>query len=166
MTPANAKNQDNGDEFSFMTSQASNGSDDHMLQQALAERVFAAKEKKKKEMEKKFLAAGQQHLVKETANTSTNIQSTYQAANEELQRFIMEYVSVEDKIRALWDQLRREQQSLASIAEKRRMTLQASAQGCEAKHIKAMGLVKEACYGIREPFPDDRITRLTLPHRK
>ncbi|KAK0212999.1 hypothetical protein DFS33DRAFT_1377445 [Desarmillaria ectypa] len=147
MARTKAKNQDSSDGFNFIASQASNGSDDKMLQQALAERVFATKEKKKKETERKFLAAGQKYLVKETTNASANIQSTYQVANEEFQRFTMEYASIEDEIRALWDRLRQEQHSLASIAEKRRTTLLASAKACEAKHIKAMGLVKETCYG-------------------
>ncbi|KAK0461428.1 uncharacterized protein EV420DRAFT_1640917 [Desarmillaria tabescens] len=157
MARTKAKNQDNGDEFSFMASQASNGSDDQMLQQALAERVFATKEKKKKETEKKFLAAAQKHLLKEVTNASANIQSTYQAANEEFQRFTMEYASIEDEIRALWDRLHQEQQLLASTAEKRRNTLLASAQTYEAKHIKAMGLVKEACN------ENDRIVTALIP---
>ncbi|KAK0241950.1 hypothetical protein EDD85DRAFT_421431 [Armillaria nabsnona] len=159
MARTKAKNHDNGDGFSFVASQ---GSDDQMLQQALAERVFgrspptgctqyitrfvAAKEKKKKETEKKFLAAGQKHLLKETTNASASIQSTYQAVNEEFQRFTMEYASIEDEIRALWSRLHQEQQSLASIAEKRRLALQASTKACEVKHIKTMGLMREACY--------------------
>ncbi|KAK0225757.1 hypothetical protein IW262DRAFT_709845 [Armillaria fumosa] len=151
MARTKAKNQDNGDGFSFIASQ---GSDDQMLQQALAERVFAAKEKKKKETEKKFLAAGQKHLLKETTNASASIQSTYQAVNEEFQRFTMEYASIEDEIRALWSSLHQEQQSIAKMAEKRRLALQASIQACEAKHIKTMGLVKEACYEGEKVYTD------------
>ncbi|KAK0485638.1 hypothetical protein IW261DRAFT_1559089 [Armillaria novae-zelandiae] len=143
MARTKAKNQDNGDGFSFLASQ---GSDDQMLQQALAERVFAAKEKKKKETEKKFLAAGQKYLLKEITNASASIQSTYQAVNEEFQRFTLEYASTEDEIRALWSSLHQDQQSIAKIAEKRRLALQASIQACEAKHIKTIGLVKEAYY--------------------
>lgn len=151
MARTKAKNQDNGGGFSFIASQ---GSDDQLLQQALAERVFAAKEKKKKETEKKFLAAGEKHLLKETTNVSACIQATYQAANEEFQRFTMEYASIDDEIRALWSLLHKEQRSIASITEKRHLVLQAAVQACEAKHIKTMGLVKEACYEGERVYTD------------
>ncbi|KAK0504929.1 hypothetical protein EDD18DRAFT_318815 [Armillaria luteobubalina] len=151
MARTKAKTQDNGDGFNFIASQ---GSDDQMLQQALAERVFAAKEKKKKETEKKFLVAGQKHLLKEITNASASIQSTYQAVNEEFQQFTMEYASTEDEIRALWSSLHQVQQSIAKMAEKRRLALQASIQACEAKHIKTMGLVKEACYEGEKVYTD------------
>lgn len=100
MARTKAKNQDNGDGFSFVASQ---GSDDQMYvagQAAIQSshhspgfsrlspnaslvgllqldvrryitRFVAAKEKKKKETEKKFLVAGQKHLLKEVCLAST-----------------------------------------------------------------------------------------------
>ncbi|KAF9051016.1 hypothetical protein BDZ89DRAFT_1125994 [Hymenopellis radicata] len=155
-TAPNSRNQpEKEDEFHF----SSQGSDDHMLQQALAERVLAAKDKKKKETEKKFLAAAHKHLTKDTSEASDQLEALYQAAHDEYQKFIISYASVDDEIRSLWEAIRAEYNNLAALAQKRGKINVVSGQSCEAAHIKAIGKVREAC------IETERIVNIVNPDK-
>ncbi|KAJ7189981.1 hypothetical protein GGX14DRAFT_701914 [Mycena pura] len=137
------------DDFDFLASQQSTGSDDQALQVAVTQQLMASKEKKRKEMEKKFFQAAKARLSSEMSDVAESVRSTVEAAETLYSKFILEYAAIEDTIRALWVEVKREEQVLVDIAAKIRASNDTARLATERAQIDGMAQVKEACYETR-----------------
>ncbi|KAJ7154035.1 hypothetical protein C8R46DRAFT_1118513 [Mycena filopes] len=138
------------EDFDFLASQqSSTGSDDHALQLAVAQQLMASKEKKRKELEKKFFQAARHKLANELSTAHEDVSNTIQTTEKIYAKFILDYAASEDAIRALWMEIKKEEQTLIDIADKQR-TLNASMRASTEKaQIAGMAKVKEACHDTR-----------------
>ncbi|CAK5269975.1 unnamed protein product [Mycena citricolor] len=132
-----------GDDFDF-GSQQSNGSDD---QASLLPRI--TKEKKRKETEKKFLQAAKNKLSSEISSAAAVVKNAVEESEKVYAKFVLDYASSEDSIRALWTEIRVEQQKLVELARKQRAASDALRSTTEKAQIEGMAQVKEACEETR-----------------
>ncbi|KAJ7740445.1 hypothetical protein DFH07DRAFT_1064202 [Mycena maculata] len=137
------------EDFDFLASQQSTGSDDNALQLAVAQQLMASKEKKRKEMEKKFFAAAKSRLTNEMAQAAEEVKSTVEATELVYAKFILDYAAAEDAIRALWTEIKKEQDTLLDVAKRQRAANEELRKGTEKAQIVGMAQVKEACHETR-----------------
>ncbi|KAF8198690.1 hypothetical protein K438DRAFT_1966653 [Mycena galopus ATCC 62051] len=137
------------DEFDFLASQQSTGSEDQAMQLAVAQHLMATKEKKRKEAEKKFLQLAKNKLTIEISAAQNDVRSTLDATEKAYAKFIIDYATVEDTIRALWMEIKKEEQILIDIAKKQRAATEALHIVTEKAQIVGMSQVKEACHDAR-----------------
>ncbi|KAJ6462433.1 hypothetical protein C8R45DRAFT_1026771 [Mycena sanguinolenta] len=138
-----------GDDFDFLASQQSTGSDDHAIQLAIAQQVMASKEKKRKEHEKRFLQVAKNKLNAERIAAVEEFKNTVDVTGKVYEKFIFDYAAVDDHIRALWMEIKKEEQTLIDIAKKRRVKNRAQYLTTEKAQIGGMGQVREACRDAR-----------------
>ncbi|KAK7441026.1 hypothetical protein VKT23_016807 [Stygiomarasmius scandens] len=139
--------QDDSSEYNFQLSQASVSSDDHALELAVAEQYFASREKKKKELQKKFLASGQKLVARELSSVSTEIQSTVQSVEEIQDAFLINYATEQDNIRRIWTEILEEHGKLQTLVQQRIEANQIAGEERKAASIQALTKAKEACFG-------------------
>ncbi|CAK5268904.1 unnamed protein product [Mycena citricolor] len=132
-----------GDDFDF-GSQQSNGSDD---QASLLPSI--TKEKKRKETEKKFLQAAKNKLSSEISSAAAVVKNAVEESEKVYAKFVLDYASSEDSIRALWTEIRVEQQKLVELGRKQRAASDALRSTTEKAQIEGMAQVKEACEETR-----------------
>ncbi|KAF8198732.1 hypothetical protein K438DRAFT_693171 [Mycena galopus ATCC 62051] len=137
------------DEFDFLASQQSTGSDDQAIQLAVAQQRMATKEKKRKEAEKKFFQIAKNKLTTEISGVQDDVRSTLDATEKAYSKFIIDYATLEDTIRALWMEIKKEEQILIEIAKKQRTATDALHIMTEKAQIVGMSQVKEACHDAR-----------------
>ncbi|KAJ7038805.1 hypothetical protein C8F04DRAFT_1088560 [Mycena alexandri] len=137
------------EDFDFLASQQSTGSDDHALQLAVAQQLMASKEKKRKELEKKFFQAAKLKLSKELCTAHEDVNNTIQTTEQIYAKFILDYAASEDSIRALWMEIKREEETLIEISEKQRALNGTMRITTEKAQIVGMAQVKEACHDTR-----------------
>ncbi|KAJ7910284.1 hypothetical protein B0H13DRAFT_2329552 [Mycena leptocephala] len=159
------------EEFDFLASQQSTGSDDHALQLAVAQQLMASKEKKRKELEKKFFQAAKNKLSSEISAAADEVKCAVDATENVYAKFILDYAASEDAIRALWMEIKKEEQTLVvplanflpcsptptdrfdicyqEIAKKQRAANDALSVATEKQQIAGMAQVKEACHETR-----------------
>ncbi|CAK5268905.1 unnamed protein product [Mycena citricolor] len=137
-----------GDDFDF-GSQQSNGSDDQALQLAVAQQLLVTKEKKRKETEKKFLQAAKNKLSSEISSAAAVVKNAVEESEKVYAKFVLDYASSEDSIRALWTEIRVEQQKLVELGRKQRAASDALRSTTEKAQIEGMAQVKEACEETR-----------------
>ncbi|KAJ7138222.1 hypothetical protein C8R44DRAFT_728385 [Mycena epipterygia] len=118
-----------GEDFDFLASQQSTGSDDHALQLAVAQQLMASKEKKPKDLEKKFSLAAKSKLT----NEEILIPLKTSAAADDVKHPVSE-----DMIRALWMEIKHEEQKLVGIAKKQRTANEALRTTTERAQIVGM----------------------------
>ncbi|KAJ7466024.1 hypothetical protein FB451DRAFT_1561294 [Mycena latifolia] len=137
------------EDFDFLASQQSTSSDDHALQLAVAQQLMASKEKKRKELEKKFLQAAKSKLSKEITNAADDVKSAVEATEAVYAKFLLDYAASDDAIRALWMQIKEEEQKLVEIAKRQRAMNEELRKATEKAQIAGMAQVKEACHDAR-----------------
>ncbi|KAJ6579377.1 hypothetical protein B0H10DRAFT_1962914 [Mycena sp. CBHHK59/15] len=159
------------EDFDFLASQQSSGSDDHAyvslfsyfqlpnsadsindarLQLAVAQQLMTSKEKKRKEMEKKFFQTARMQLTNDITQAGDEVMATVHATEQIYAKFILDYAASEDAIRALWSEIREEEQKLLDIAKKQRAVNDELGPATEKAQIASMAQVKEACYDCRK----------------
>ncbi|KAJ7612295.1 hypothetical protein FB45DRAFT_1065624 [Roridomyces roridus] len=138
------------DDFDFLASQQSTGSDDQAFQLAVAQQMMASKEKKRQEKEKKFLVAARHKLTGEISSTSEETQKTVTGAEELYAKFILDYAEAEDSIRAIWTEITTEEKKLSQIAKRQSTARQQMRKENESPMYTGMGRMKEACREMRE----------------
>ncbi|KAJ7138225.1 hypothetical protein C8R44DRAFT_695352 [Mycena epipterygia] len=138
-----------GEDFDFLASQQSTGSDDHALQLAVAQQLMASKEKKRKDLEKKFFLAAKSKLTNEISAAADDVKHTVETTEAVYAKFILDYAASEDAIRALWMEIKHEEQKLVDIAKKQRTANEALRTTTERAQIAGMAQVKEACHETR-----------------
>ncbi|KAJ7124049.1 hypothetical protein C8R43DRAFT_1031185 [Mycena crocata] len=139
-----------GDDFDFLASQQSTGSDDQALQLAVAQQLMASKEKKRKEMEKKFFVAAKAKLTNEISQAADDVKNTIEATEAIYSKFVLDYAACEDTIRALWMEIKTEEEKLLEIAKKQRAANASMLKVTEKSQIAGMAQVKEACFEMRD----------------
>ncbi|KAJ7473784.1 hypothetical protein B0H11DRAFT_978728 [Mycena galericulata] len=137
------------EEFDFLASQQSTGSDDNALQLAVAQQLIASKEKKRKEMEKKFFLAAKSKLTNELIQAADDVKSTVDATEQVYSKFILDYAASEDAIRALWMEIKEEEQTLLDLSKRQRAANEELRKVTEKAQIAGMAQVKEACHETR-----------------
>ncbi|KAJ7690918.1 hypothetical protein B0H14DRAFT_847603 [Mycena olivaceomarginata] len=100
------------DDFDFLASQQSSGSDDQAIQVAIAHQLMASREKKRKEQEKKFFQIAKNKLTAEISAATDDVRSTIETTEKAYTKFILDYAALEDAIRALWMEVKKEEQTL------------------------------------------------------
>ncbi|KAJ7268217.1 hypothetical protein B0H12DRAFT_97074 [Mycena haematopus] len=138
------------EDFDFLASQQSTGSDDQAMQLAIAQQVMASKEKKRKDLEKRFIQVAKNKLTAEITAAADEMKSTVDATEKAYAKFILDYATLEDTIRALWMEIKREEQILIDIAKKQRAASDALRVVVEKTQFTGMGQVKEACRETRD----------------
>ncbi|KAJ7806923.1 hypothetical protein B0H14DRAFT_3483703 [Mycena olivaceomarginata] len=110
------------DDFDFLASQQSSGSDDQAIQVTIAHQLMASREKKRKEQEKKFFQIAKNKLTAERgfqiSAATDEVRSTIETTEKAYTKFILDYAALEDTIRALWMEIKKEEQTLIEIAKK------------------------------------------------
>ncbi|KAF7353986.1 hypothetical protein MVEN_01085200 [Mycena venus] len=147
--PAKPRKAEPVEDFDFLASQQSSGSDDQAVQLAIAQQLMASKEKKRKELEKKFFQAAKHKLTAEITATAEDVKSTVEATEKVYAKFILDYAAAEDAIRALWMEIKKEEQTLVDITRKQRAANDAMRLATEKAQIAGMAQVKEACHETR-----------------
>ncbi|KAK7038396.1 hypothetical protein R3P38DRAFT_3182482 [Favolaschia claudopus] len=139
------------EDFDFLASQQSNasGSDDQAMQLAIAQQLMASKERKRKELEKKFFQAARHKLNGEFSAAADEVKSAIEATEQIYAKFLTDYATCEDKIRALWMLIKEEEQTLVDIAKKQHELNLAMRTETEQAQFTGMGQAKEACYESR-----------------
>ncbi|KAJ7674289.1 hypothetical protein B0H17DRAFT_1208093 [Mycena rosella] len=137
------------EDFDFLASQQSTGSDDHALQLALAQQITASKEKKRKDMEKKFFQAAKHKLTGDITGAADNVKNALEETEALYAKFITDYAASEDTIRGLWVQIQVEEQTLVAIAQRQREANAELRVVTETAQIAGMAQVKEACHETR-----------------
>ncbi|KAF7364173.1 hypothetical protein MSAN_01076600 [Mycena sanguinolenta] len=114
-----------GDEFDFLATQQSTGSDDQAMQLAIAQQVMDNRGDRRNE--KYGCCDGDIHgrgrVDREKA----------------FQKFVFDYTAVEDTIRALWMEIKKEEQTLIALAKKRRTTNETQYLATEKGQVAGMG---------------------------
>ncbi|KAJ6453865.1 hypothetical protein C8R47DRAFT_242358 [Mycena vitilis] len=154
--PAKPRKADMED-FDFLASQQSTGSDDQALQLAVAQQLMASKEKKRKELEKKFFLAAKNKLTSEIVNAADDVKAAVEATEQIYAKFILDYAASEDAIRALWMEIKKEEQTLIELGKRQHTANNAMNSARERGQIDGMGQVREACHETR------RIMETLLP---
>ncbi|KAF9463359.1 hypothetical protein BDZ94DRAFT_622255 [Collybia nuda] len=138
------------DELGFLASQGSTGSDDQALEQAIAQHYTALRDKKKKENERKFLAAAQKQLSQAVENPAEEVKSTVSAMESLFSEFLLQYAVCEDTIRNLWSQVQKEQEKLLTFAQARHAANIEAGKKVEDDHISGLSRTKNACYDFEK----------------
>ncbi|KAJ7648974.1 hypothetical protein DFH06DRAFT_1475956 [Mycena polygramma] len=154
--PAKPRKADTED-FDFLASQQSTGSDDQALQLAVAQQLMVSKEKKRKELEKKFFLAAKNKLTSEITNAADDVKNAVEATEQIYAKFILDYAASEDAIRALWMEIKKEEQTLIELGKKQHAANNTMNAARERGQIDGMGQVREACHETR------RIMETLLP---
>ncbi|KAJ7089037.1 hypothetical protein C8R43DRAFT_1244756 [Mycena crocata] len=137
-----------GDDFDFLASQQSTGSDDQAL---LSHNSYLLRRKKKRrEMEKKFFVAAKAKLTNEISQAAGDVKNTIEATELIYSKFILDYAACEDTIRALWMEIKTEEEKLLEITKKQRAANAAMRKVTENAQIAGMAQVKEACFDMRD----------------
>ncbi|KAJ7079297.1 hypothetical protein B0H15DRAFT_954152 [Mycena belliarum] len=137
------------EDFDFLASQQSTGSDDNALQLAVAQQLMASKEKKRKDLEKKFFQAAKNKLTNQLTQAADDVQMAVETTEQVYTKFLIDYASSEDAIRALWMQIKEAEQKLIEIADRKRALNEELRQATEKAQIAGMAQVKEACHDTR-----------------
>ncbi|KAJ7767994.1 hypothetical protein B0H14DRAFT_358408 [Mycena olivaceomarginata] len=106
------------EDFDFLASQQSSRSDDQAIQVAIAHQLMASREKKRKEHEKRFFQVAKNKLTGEISAAADDVRSTVETTEKAYAKFILGYAALEDTIRALWMEIKKEEQTLIEIAKK------------------------------------------------
>ncbi|KAJ7303644.1 hypothetical protein DFH08DRAFT_54790 [Mycena albidolilacea] len=138
------------DDFDFLASQQSSGSDDQAIQVAIAHQLMASREKKRKEQEKKFFQIAKNKLTAEISAATDDVRSTIETTEKAYTKFILDYAALEDTIRALWMEIKNEEQTLIEIAKKQRIANDAVRTTMETTGYTALGQIKESCHAGRQ----------------
>ncbi|KAH0579882.1 hypothetical protein H2248_002710 [Termitomyces sp. 'cryptogamus'] len=120
---------DEEDDFKFLASQQSTGSDDQGFEMVIAKHYAALREKKQKEKEHKFVKLAYKQLSKEVFTSTEDVKTSVQAlyvlipwtpvlylnydwpVRESIfEDFLQKYAADEDNIHKLWTQVYKEQQ--------------------------------------------------------
>ncbi|THV01966.1 hypothetical protein K435DRAFT_963349 [Dendrothele bispora CBS 962.96] len=133
----------------FQLSQSSVSSDDHALELAVAEQYIASREKKKKELQKRFLASGQKLVAKELSTASAEMQSTVQSVEEIQEAFLINYATEQDNIRRIWTEIMEQHRKLQALVQQRIEANQVAGEECEVAQIQALSKMKEACEEVK-----------------
>ncbi|GLB44586.1 hypothetical protein LshimejAT787_1702130 [Lyophyllum shimeji] len=133
---------DDEDEFNFLASQQSNGSEDQALEMALAKHYAAVREKKRKENEQKFLKTAYKQLSKEVAIPTEELSSSVETVYAD---FLQKYATSEDTIHKIWSQIQKEQQKLLTLVQKKLALNTEARKKIEANHISGLARTKAAC---------------------
>ncbi|KAJ7782223.1 hypothetical protein DFH07DRAFT_789879 [Mycena maculata] len=142
--PTNIRKTEPSEDFTFLALQQSTGSDVNAFQLAVAQQLMASKEKKRKDMEE-FFGAAKSKLANELSQAADELKSTVEATELVYSKFILDYVVLEEAIRALWMKIKKEEQTLLFHKT------------TEKAQIAGMAQVKEACHETRT------IVRTLLP---
>ncbi|KAJ7874938.1 hypothetical protein B0H14DRAFT_3550908 [Mycena olivaceomarginata] len=168
------------DDFDFLASQQSSGSDDqaHSHSGIFAQYpgdnrasahgklklvVAASREKKRKEQEKKFFQIAKNKLTAEISAATDEVRSTIETTTHPFTwgrahrekaytKFILDYAALEDTIRALWMEIKKEEQTLIEIAKKQRIANDACYPVCLVtfnifrRYVVAVGIPADAWY--------------------
>ncbi|KAJ6548200.1 hypothetical protein DFH09DRAFT_1169983 [Mycena vulgaris] len=137
------------EDFDFLASQQSTGSDDHALQLAVAQQLMASKEKKRKDMEKKFFQAAKSKLTNEITHAADDVKDALDATEKVYAKFLSDYATSEDAIRALWKEIKKEEEQLLEIAQRQRAANEELRKVTEKAQIAGMAQVKEACHEMK-----------------
>ncbi|KAJ7279693.1 hypothetical protein C8J57DRAFT_1303988 [Mycena rebaudengoi] len=137
------------EDFDFLASQQSSSSDDQAMQLAIAQQLMASKEKKRKDMEKKFFQAAKKQLTNEISNAAQDVKSTIDTTETIYSKFLFDYAASEDAIRALWMEIKKEEQKLLELAKKLAAATAERGDLTEKAQIAGMAQVREACYENR-----------------
>ncbi|KAJ7818691.1 hypothetical protein B0H14DRAFT_2838533 [Mycena olivaceomarginata] len=132
------------EDFDFLASQQSSGSDDQAIQAAIAHQLMASREKKRKDHEKRFFQVAKNKLAAEISAAADDVRSTAYA------KFILDYAALEDTIRALWMEIKKEEQTLIEIAKKQHAANDAIRTAMETTGYAALGQIKESCHAGRQ----------------
>ncbi|KAJ7753672.1 hypothetical protein DFH07DRAFT_510765 [Mycena maculata] len=154
--PTKIRKTEPSEDFNFLASQQSTGSDDN-ASLALAQQLMASKQKKREEMEKKFFGVAKSKLANELSQAADELKSTVEATELVYSKFILDYAALEDTIRALWMEIKKEEQKLLGIAKRQRAANEELHRTTERAQIAGMTQVKEACHETRT------IVRTLLP---
>ncbi|KAJ7651358.1 hypothetical protein FB45DRAFT_890347 [Roridomyces roridus] len=138
------------DDFDFLASQQSTGSDDQAFQLAVAQQLMASKEKKRQEKEKKFLVVARNKLTDEISTASEDLHKTVTGAEEVYAKFILDYAAAEDSIRALWTEIRTEGKKLSGIVKSQRAERLKMRKENETAMYTGMGRMNEARREMQE----------------
>ncbi|KAJ7303655.1 hypothetical protein DFH08DRAFT_825750 [Mycena albidolilacea] len=155
--------------FDFVASQQSSGSDDqacvglpsflyassslHILisvslgsiQVAIAHQLMASREKKRKEHKNIFFQVAKNKLTAECSSFRVGAR----------RKFILDYAALEDTIRALWMEIKKEEQTLIGyrrqeIAKKQHAANDVIRTAMETTGYVALGQIKESCHAGRQ----------------
>ncbi|EAU86295.1 hypothetical protein CC1G_08019 [Coprinopsis cinerea okayama7 len=131
-------------DFDFLESQPSS-SEDQQIERILAERIAAAKEKKRQERDQRFLDGASTSLNKILDEAEEEVQSTAEAIDKLFSQFVEEYAAIEDRIHHLWTEILKRHQFIEGLLqEKHKLSLEL-AKKCEDKHIHGLSKMKGAC---------------------
>ncbi|KAJ7792146.1 hypothetical protein B0H14DRAFT_2932703 [Mycena olivaceomarginata] len=138
------------DDFDFLASQQSSGSDDQAIQVAIAHQLMASREKKRKEHEKKNFQIAKNKLTAEISAAADDVRSTVETTEKAYAKFILDYAALEDTIRALWMEIKKEEQTLIEIAKKQHAANDIIRTAMETTGYAALGQIKESCHAGRQ----------------
>ncbi|KAJ7919634.1 hypothetical protein B0H13DRAFT_1868396 [Mycena leptocephala] len=166
--PAKPRKAEAVEDFDFLASQQSTGSDDQALQRAVAQQLMSSVQGKEAQGageevfpggEEQTLVRGIDHILRAMSISAAidEVRSTVDATEQVYAKFILDYAASEDAIRALWMEIKKEEQTLVEIAKKQRAANDVMRAATERAQIAGMAQVKEACHETR------RIMETLLP---
>ncbi|TFK27579.1 hypothetical protein FA15DRAFT_613700 [Coprinopsis marcescibilis] len=138
--------------------QSSAGSDDHLLEKVLAERLAVAREKKRQERDKKFLDGASTKLNEALSQCAGEVRSAAESMEEIYSKFLLEYAASEDRIYHLWSAILKEHQHMEALIQNKIVAGTGSTKQCETRHISGLSKVKGACNdfeSIMQQFLED-----------
>ncbi|KNZ77321.1 hypothetical protein J132_05749 [Termitomyces sp. J132] len=161
---------DEEDDFKFLASQQSTGSDDQGFEMVIAKHYAALREKKQKEKEHKFVKLAYKQLSKEVMPSSIcsyyvvilksfsvnrkvftsteDVKTSVQALESIFEDFLQKYAADEDNIHKLWTQVYKEQQKFLTFTQEKLAANVEAAKKIEAGHISGLSRTHAACRGL------------------
>ncbi|KAH0579883.1 hypothetical protein H2248_002710 [Termitomyces sp. 'cryptogamus'] len=139
---------DEEDDFKFLASQQSTGSDDQGFEMVIAKHYAALREKKQKEKEHKFVKLAYKQLSKEVFTSTEDVKTSVQALESIFEDFLQKYAADEDNIHKLWTQVYKEQQKFLTFTQEKLAANVEAAKKIEAGHISGLSRTHAACRGL------------------
>ncbi|KAL0956295.1 hypothetical protein HGRIS_002452 [Hohenbuehelia grisea] len=135
-------------EDAWTASQQSNASDGILspdLANSIMEHFQAKKEKKAMEKQTKFIQTATKKLTADIAESLSDGQQALSTVDNIFAQFVIDYAAIEDEIRRIWCEIRKEQQTLLILAEKRINLNTETGEEVEKGMVTGMARAKGAC---------------------
>ncbi|KAF9446535.1 hypothetical protein P691DRAFT_761543 [Macrolepiota fuliginosa MF-IS2] len=130
------------EEFVFENSQ---GSDDPSFEQALLKHYATVQERKHRAKQQKFLQAAENKLSEEVNSTAEAVRNCIQQLESSYATFIFEYASTDDRIRAMWDQIRSLDEKYIAVLEDIGRNQITHDDQTEEKQMSGLSKIRAAC---------------------